>query len=353
MNSSNYPSACTGCLLGQALGDSLGLPVEFLKPEKTRRYFRRGVEQTLFWGRGMVSDDTDNACFTAQSLIRCFDDCSKFKHNLAWRLRLWLLSLPAGIGFATLRSILKLWLGFSPEKSGVFSAGNGPAMRSPIIGVFFADDFARMSEFVKASTLLTHTDPKAFHGAMIVAFAASLSGKRQNVSFTAFKELINAQIPDMNEEFADLMARAIDSSEKNESLEDFILSEGWVNGVSGYIVHTVAAVIHVWLRNQKNFAGGIEEIILAGGDTDTTAAILGAIIGAGADSASFPETWVKKLAEWPRSVQWLEKLGDRLEEVKSTGKKGFPPYYAWYLIPLRNLVFIFIILLQVFKRILF
>jgi hypothetical protein len=58
-------------------------------------------------------------------------------HTRHARLRGWLLSLPAGIGFATLRAILKLWLGFPLNRSGVYSAGNGPAMRVAVIGAFF------------------------------------------------------------------------------------------------------------------------------------------------------------------------------------------------------------------------
>ena len=77
------------------------------------------------------------------------------------QLRFWLLGLPGGIGYATLKAILKLWLGFKPEHSGIFSAGNGPAMRSAIIGVCYGNDSQKLRELVKASTRLTHTDPKA------------------------------------------------------------------------------------------------------------------------------------------------------------------------------------------------
>lgn len=45
------------------------------------------------------------------------------------------LGLPAGIGLTTLKGIGKMWLGVKPTRSGVFSAGNGPAMRSSILGV--------------------------------------------------------------------------------------------------------------------------------------------------------------------------------------------------------------------------
>src|SRR5215471_9427316 len=109
----------------------------------------------------MCSDDTEHTFLVAQALLSHPDDPVAFQRCLAWKLRLWLLGLPAGIGLATLKAILKLWLGFPPSRSGVWSAGNGPAMRSAIIGAYFYNDQDKRCAFVSAATHLTHTDPKA------------------------------------------------------------------------------------------------------------------------------------------------------------------------------------------------
>ena len=87
----------------------------------------------------------------------------------------YVVSLPAGVGLATARAVLKLWLGFSPRRSGVYSAGNGPAMRSPVLGVCFGDRPEPLRALVRACTRVTHRDPKAEHGALAVALAAHLS----------------------------------------------------------------------------------------------------------------------------------------------------------------------------------
>src|SRR5882724_9081923 len=100
--------------------------------------------------------------------------------NLAWKLRWWLVGVPAGIGLGTLRSILKLWMGFGPKRSGVWSAGNGPAMRSAIIGAYFSSQPEKMSAYVEASTCLTHTDPKALIGALAVARMAGWNVQHPN-----------------------------------------------------------------------------------------------------------------------------------------------------------------------------
>src|SRR5207247_666335 len=115
---------------GTAVGDAIGLPYEGLTGRRAAKMFGPPNRQRFFFGRGMVSDDTEHTCIVAQALIEANSDLNAFQRSLARRMRLWLLGVPAGIGIATLRSIIRLWVGISPERSGVFSAGNGPAMRA-------------------------------------------------------------------------------------------------------------------------------------------------------------------------------------------------------------------------------
>lgn len=112
-------AAVIGCIIGTAIGDAMGLPVEGLSTRRQSLMYPEISEHHFFMGRGMVSDDTEHTCMVAQSLIVSGGDLPIFSQQLALRFRFWLLSLVAGIGFATLRAILKLWLGFS-AKSAVF-----------------------------------------------------------------------------------------------------------------------------------------------------------------------------------------------------------------------------------------
>src|SRR5262245_27993770 len=116
-----------GVILGTAGGDALGLPREGLSRRRAETLFGGPpVRHRLLFGRGMVSDDTEHTCMVGQALLRAPNEANVFARSLAWRLRLWQLGLPAGAGRATMRAVLKLWLGFPPRYSGVFSAGNGP-----------------------------------------------------------------------------------------------------------------------------------------------------------------------------------------------------------------------------------
>ncbi|MBN2164014.1 MAG: ADP-ribosylglycohydrolase family protein [Pontiellaceae bacterium] len=158
-----------GVLIGTAVGDSLGLPAEGLSPERIKANGWSQWRHRLLFGKGMISDDTEHTLFVAQALLQYPNDVDDFRSALAWKLKWWLMSLPAGVGLATARAMLKLWIGVPVSRSGVWSAGNGPAMRSSIIGVRYCNDTDTMHTYVKASTLLTHTDPRALTGALAVA----------------------------------------------------------------------------------------------------------------------------------------------------------------------------------------
>jgi len=96
----------------------------------------------------MTSDDTEHLVLTAQSLLRNPNSLESFTRDLARRLRWWLLSTPAGGGRATITSCFKLLVGFGPHRCGVFSAGNGPAMRSGVLGLCLHRDADPLEEFV-------------------------------------------------------------------------------------------------------------------------------------------------------------------------------------------------------------
>lgn len=345
----NAEDSIVGCLLGTAAGDALGLPMEGISRKRQQKMFRDLDRYHLLFGKGMVSDDTEHTAMVAQSLIKSSGRPEDFAKDLAWRLRFWMLNLPAGIGFATLRAILKLWLGFPPDKSGVFSAGNGPAMRSAIIGAAYAGRRDEIKNLVRANTILTHTDPKAEFGALAVALAASQSAMGKG-SPTDFLELYEKTVPE-DRELINLLEKAAASAEKGESTRDFAASLGLHKGVTGYIYHTAPAAIHAWLKNPEDLQTALIEIIRCGGDTDTTAAIVGGIVGSRVGPRGVSAQLIENLWEWPRSVSWLESLGRTLAEAVRSGKMLKPPSLPPGGAFLRNILFIGIVLAHGFRRI--
>jgi ADP-ribosyl-[dinitrogen reductase] hydrolase len=350
MNSA-LKTAIVGTILGTAVGDAMGLPYEGLSRDRQKLLYPEITGQKLIFNCGMMSDDTEHTCLVAQALILSTGNVTTFQRELAGRLQFWLLGLPAGIGFATLRSIVKLWLGFSPDRSGVFSAGNGSAMRSPLLGVCFGHQPERLRELVSVSTRITHSDPKAEYGAMAVAIAAYLASQNVEVAPDDFYQHLEQAVDAGSEEFFSLMRDAIASAKAGESSCEFADTIGRPGGVSGYVYHTVPVVLQTWLRYQTDYKSAIVEIIRCGGDADTTAAILGAIIGARVGKNGIPWEWLGQMVDYPRSVKWLERLGDRLYRALD-GELNKAMSLAIPLLLVRNFVFLIIVLGHGFRRLL-
>ena len=295
--------AIIGCILGTAVGDALGLPYEGLSPRRGKKLLGQPDRHRLLLGHGMVSDDTEHTMYVVRSLITSKFNPDQFERHLARSLRWWLVGLPAGVGFATLRAVFKLWMGVPPHRSGVFSAGNGPAMRSAVLGIAFGKDPEVLSDWVLRTPRITHSDPKAFFGALTVALAAHLSSSSGIVMPQDFVRIVNTSLAKYEStEFVELVSKAATSAQNNQSVGDFAASIGSRPGISGYIYHTVPCVIQTWFRYQEDFAGGLQEILRAGGDTDTT----GAILGARAGKHGIPEEWRTRIIEWPRTITWME-----------------------------------------------
>ena len=297
-------------VLGTAVGDALGLPFEGLPKRRVARMLGAGpLGHHFLLGRGMVSDDTEQSVFVVQSLFECQGDVDRFQRSLARRLRIWVLLVPAGIGLATLKACGRLLVGVSPSRSGVPSAGNGAAMRSAVIGAWFGADLENLRRFTEASCRVTHTHPLAIEGALAVARAAAAASLGEDIGAAARAEF---KAPEWQKP---------PSSER---------------GVSGFVVATVLAALGCVESHAGDFRGAVEDAVRRGGDTDTLAAIVGGIVAAGTGREGIPAEWRAGIVEFPRSVAWMETLGP----------------YSWWLLPIRNLVFLWVVLLHGFRRLL-
>ncbi len=335
-------------LLGTAVGDSLGLPAENLPPGRIQTRWPGPWVHRFVLDRGMVSDDTEHTVFVAQCLVEGAGDAASFQRKLAWKLRWWLLCLPAGIGFATLRAILKLWLGYPRSRSGVFSAGNGPAMRSAIIGAYFAgqdDDFTSTMAYVRASTRLTHTDPQAEIAARAVAMTAAWSitnGRSTHVDGEAIRpSWLRANLAD-DPVWPALVERMLLAHDRQWTVAEFAQDLGLEKGVTGYAYHTVPVALYAWLRYHGDFRSGLEAVLNCGGDTDSVGAITGALL---AINSPIPEEWSEGLCDYPISRTYLENLALAME----SGGQSLPPF-AWAVLPFRNFAFLTVVLAHLYRR---
>lgn len=342
--------AAAGCLVGSAIGDGIGLPAEGLSRRRLARYYPGPPRPRLLAGRMLGSDDSEHACLTAQALLGSGGDPDRFAADLAYRLRWWLAALPAGVGLATLRSIVRLWLGWPPGRAGVRSAGNGAAMRSALLGCCFGHDPQRLQPFVSASSRLTHRDPRAEHGALAIALAAALACSEAMPDAPRYRALLSAHLP--AGATLDALLAAIDSAERGEASVAFAERIGCAAGVSGFVLHSVPVVIQVWLCHPEDYRSGLRRVIDLGGDTDSTAAMLGGLIGARVGVDGIPIEWRQAWIDWPRSLGHIEALGARAGWVAQRQlREPELPLFLPALIP-RNLLFLLVVLAHGLRRLL-
>lgn len=145
--------AIIGCILGTAVGDSLGLPYEGMSPTRARKLLGSSDRYRFVFGRGMISDDTEHTCMVSQSLIESGDDVEAFARRFASRWRWWILALPAGVGKATARSCVRLWFGVGAR------VGKEGIPTKWISGIWEWPRSVRWMESL--GTALTHAWPKS------------------------------------------------------------------------------------------------------------------------------------------------------------------------------------------------
>jgi len=337
-----------GVLLGTAVGDAVGLPAEGIKRRRIARLFPGRWHHRLIGRYGMLSDDTDHTLFVAQALLAHSDSPRRFSRRLGWSLRGWLLSLPAGIGMATGKAIIKLWLGFPPHKSGIWSAGNGAAMRVAPIGAYFSEDEDKLREYVHASTIMTHRDPRAEIGSLAVAKVVAWcfrTGANNTIEVANFLDLLRSCGDD--EEWNGVLEKMAVAIEEGGSVEAFADALGQQKGISGYVYRTVPLVLYAWYHHFGDYEATLSSVYNCGGDTDTVGAIAGALAGAVVGERGIPGDWIDGICDWPRSVSLIRGVADRLAQGD-----GGPVRYLWPATLPRNLIFLVMVLLHGLRRLL-
>ena len=341
-----------GVLVGTAVGDAIGLPAEGISRQRNKKLYHGIWHHRFLPGTGMISDDTEHTIFVSQCLLASSDDPDKFGRRFAWCLRWWFFCLPAGVGFATLRAICKLWVGFNHRKSGIFSAGNGPAMRSAIIGAFFFDNPESLDRYVKTSTQITHTDPKALTGSRAVALLTAWCFREDFKNPPEIDRVIEIlHTAGEDAEWQTIIYGLNQAWNNNLSVLDYAHTLGQEKGVSGYIYHSVPVAIYAWYHHFGKFKDTLSAVFDCGGDSDTVGAITGALCGSLTGVENIPRDWVDGIRDWPRGMGLLENLAESLTQKKQGTAVG-PVSYLWPAVPLRNLFFLIIVLLHGFRRLL-
>lgn len=223
-------------------------------------------------------------------------------------------------------------------------------MRAPILGVYFWDQPERLREFVDASTQLTHRDPRAIDGAWLIALAASIAVRdtaNRESPETIFSELIAAS---QTGELREALTLAASVHSRHDPLQSLATKLGCRDRVNGFICHTVPVVILAWLVHRSDYRAAVESVIRLGGDTDTHAALVGALCGISAGVEAIPADWRNAVVNWPRTMNSLHSLSIDLDASRDA--RVTPRRLFWPAVVVRNLLMLVIVLAHGFRRLL-
>ena len=343
-----------GCLCGVAVGDAIALPFEGMGRSRVAAFLgENSLEHRLIFGRGLFSDDTEHSLMIARSLLRAEGDAECFEKHFLRELRRWMLQLPAGVGMATARACLKLIMGFPASRSGVNSAGNGPAMRSGVLGLM-AHSAEQLKQWNRVQTQLTHTHPMAELASYSIALATRFSALGKQAEMPLFLDELKAwgAEQDQTAPLFESIQNAVHSVEQGQSTEQFCQTVGLGKQVGGYVLHGLPVVIQCWLSHPEDYETAMETIVRCGGDTDTNAAMLGAIVGARVKVEGIPSRWREGICDWPLSMSVIEQTAENLKQYRISGEAKQIKKPAWLACLCRNLLFLAIVLMHGFGRLL-
>lgn len=305
-----------GGLFGVAVGDALGVPVEF----KSRAYLKENpVEDFLgymCWNQppGTWSDDSSLTFCLIDSLIRGYDIEDVGKNFAKWyKDGFWGAHHKVfDVGGSTRYSLDRVLNGESALYSGnMFEKdnGNGSLMRTLPLVYFLKDEKLQINRYkkIKAISSITHAHFRSVFSCFIYVEYALLLLKGED-RFKAYesikKPILDFAIQnEFNPKEINLFNRILNADVFKES-EDSIKS-------SGYVLDSLEASF--WcLLNSESYEEAVLKAVNLGGDTDTTAAITGGLAGLYFGYDAIPETWKLKLARFQDIEDLIKRFNDSL-----------------------------------------
>ncbi len=300
-------------MVGTAVGDALGYAREGLSRRVALKMFGRPpLRYRLVPGIGLVSDDTQLMLLAAQAMLNSRSEGRFFRRAFQWRLSWYLLSLPVGIGRATLLASAKSWLYRFGLPSGVHSLGNGAAPRAMFCALAIHGTGHRRRRWVEDATALTHTHPLTSDGCQVLAALAEYAATTRLDKFDAAQALAVATEASQRPAIGELLAQLAPFLEQRRSPAAVARFFGWDTAIPGSMVPTTIMATYCWLRFPNDFYKAVGSAVALGGDSDSLGAIVGGLVGAHVGFDQLPKPLIDSLMRWPHGPEWMEAMADRL-----------------------------------------
>ncbi|MGQ9523874.1 MAG: ADP-ribosylglycohydrolase family protein [Armatimonadota bacterium] len=303
-----------GCMLGLAIGDALGAPAECLGYDAIRqRYGPGGITDFVSWGgfpAGSFTDDTQMALATAEGCIAALRSQQAggadpvhqvYQAYLAWLKSQQVPSERRGPGHTCLSALGSGKMGtiVAPINN---SKGCGGIMRAAPAGLAFAPREA--FKMAAAFAAITHGHPSGYLSAGFLAEVVA-----NVVADAPLADAIDAAIHQLvryehHKETLLAVGSALDCASLDEPAAAVVprLGEGWVGE------EALAIALYCSLRHPDSYADAVLAAVNHSGDSDSTGAVCGAVMGALLGDEAIPSRWRRTVEKAERILQVSEEL---------------------------------------------
>ncbi len=277
-----------GSVLGLALGDALGAPFEFRRAAQIPSPLPAFELPWMGLPPGTTTDDTAMARNLIRSLVANggrLDTADVLARHLAW-----FATDPPDVGNLTRHVLLRTRDGDSDaarayvkERGPEVSAGNGSVMYCAPLGVAYANRAGDLVGAAPALSAVTHWDERCRTACLAVTLTVA--------ALVRGEEPRSAVISSVG---------TVTGREGAEELEELVDTAGRVRPIDGPDQGFVLFTAGVALRTAamaSPFDEGLREVVSRGGDTDTNAAVAGALLGAIHGREGLPGEWLARLAD--------------------------------------------------------
>ncbi len=291
-----------GCLVGQAIGDALGAPVEGLAPAEIRRRYGRIAD--FLQDRPVGTDDTEYAVLNALMLLECGLDVSEAALLDLWRS--WLMAPESGFrggGFSDVIAMHNLRRGLTPPASGRFNQqawSDGLAMAVAPVGVACAGEPDRAAHV--AARLGSVTNGRdGLHAGQAVAAATAVA----MVGATPQQMLHAALAPVPRDSWtyrsitraAEIAAGYHDAAAAEDALHGALAVTffPWADVAP----EAVGLAFGAFLASGGEYRAAVTTAVNLGRDADTIGAIAGTLAGAHGGIERVPREWQQRIGPVP------------------------------------------------------
>ena len=336
MTKEQMQDKCRGSLVGGAIGDALGYPVEFVNSFEgiQAKYSEDGIteyDKCYPWlaecakhDKALFSDDTQMTLYTAEGLLEAERDgkqivatiCNAylawFGHQVGRKVKISYNSQLARIdelnqrrapGNTCLSALLSIYNGKDPMNS---SKGCGGIMRVAPIGLYGTSQVWSLEETAKFAgevAELTHLHPLSTYSSAALAVIVQLCASAEDtIDKVVFKAIVEKSLEVVSEVYgvdAPVMEEFKEIIKNTLRLEDNLLRDWEIieNNLGGGWVaeETLAIAIFSVIRHIDDFNACMICAVNHGGDSDSTGAVAGNIIGAILGYGAIPNKFTKSI----------------------------------------------------------